>query len=79
MCPTLFYNYEIVLKNDSMQVIDMMNIQCYASNNSRHCSLDISLNGPVYYYYIVEITQVNVDQGDIRGPTYFSPRISKTL
>ena len=55
----------------------MMNIQCTPNNTTSQC-LFINIP-PVDDYYMVEITPVNVDQGDIRGPTYFSPRISENL
>ncbi len=57
----------------------MMNIQCTANNTTSQCLLNIPVNKPVDDYYMVEITPVNVDQGDIRGPTYYSPRISENL
>ena len=55
----------------------MMNIQCTPNNTTSQC-LFINIP-PVDDYYMVEITPVNVDQGDIRGPTYYSPRISENL
>ncbi len=57
----------------------MMNIQCTANNTTSQCLLNIPVNKPVDDYYMVEITSVNVDQEDIRGPTYYSPRISENL
>ncbi len=57
----------------------MMNIQCTVNNTTNQCLLNIPVNKPVDVYYMVEITPVNVDQGDIRGPTYYSPRISENL
>ncbi len=62
-----------------MRVISLMNIQCTANNTTSQCLLNIPVNKPVDDHYMVEITPVNVDQGDIRGPTYYSPIISENL
>ncbi len=52
------------------------NIQCTANNTATsQCLLNIPVNKPVDD----QITPVNVDQGDIRGPKYYSPRISENL
>ncbi len=79
VCPTLYYNYEIVLKTDLINVINTTNVICGPRIDAKQCFLDLTISPPVYDNYNLEITPVNVHQGDIRGPTYFSPRISENL
>ncbi len=62
-----------------MNVINTTNVICGPRTDTKQCFLDLTISPPVYDNYIVEITPVNVHQGDIRGPNYYSPRISENL